>query len=228
MYLYVNSHIPRKKDLCGKSLFKPNPLVHGENKILHIQLDRAGLGPSPGWGPYGPIWALMGPYIVPYGPLWALMGAYGPEKSQKIRLCWVRVGAQSGLGPGPGWGPYGPIWALMFFVKNVTFRVQTAPFDKITIDFWRSRRRLYIPDLLKAKNSNVRLSFFKGSVFIKSVMFRVQTAPFDKITIDFCRSRRRLHDSDLPGAKNTKSDQNSKITFFVVFSCRPHRCRPHW
>ena len=24
-----------------------------------------------------------------------------------------RVGAQSGLGPGPGWGPYGPIWALM-------------------------------------------------------------------------------------------------------------------
>ena len=60
-----------------------------------------------------------------------------------------RVGAQSGLGPGPGWGPYGPIWALMFFVKNVTFRVQTAPFDKITIDFWRSRRRLYIPNLLK-------------------------------------------------------------------------------
>ena len=54
----------------------------------------------------------------------------------------VRVGARSGLGP---------IWALMFFFKNVTFRVQTAPFDKITIDFWRSRRRLYIPDLLKAK-----------------------------------------------------------------------------
>ena len=24
-----------------------------------------------------------------------------------------RVGAQSGLGPGPDWGPYGPIWALM-------------------------------------------------------------------------------------------------------------------
>ena len=25
------------------------------------------------------------------------------------------VGAQSGLGPGPGWGPYGPgpMWALM-------------------------------------------------------------------------------------------------------------------
>ena len=29
-----------------------------------------------------------------------------------------------------------------FAVKDVTFRVQTAPFDKITIDFWRSRERL--------------------------------------------------------------------------------------
>ena len=66
--------------------------------------------------------------------------------------CLVRsAGARSGLGP---------IWALMFFVKNVTFRVQTAPFDKITIDFWRSRRRLYIPDLLKAKKPNARFTFF--------------------------------------------------------------------
>ena len=89
------------------------------------------------------------------------------------------------------------------FVKNVTFRVQTAPCDKITTDFWRSRRRLYIPDLLKAKKSGVRSTFFQGvSVFIKSVTFRVQTAPFDKITIDFCRSRRRLHDSDFILTKN--------------------------
>ena len=29
-----------------------------------------------------------------------------------------RVGAQSGLGPGPGWGPYGPIWARMFFFEK--------------------------------------------------------------------------------------------------------------
>ena len=28
-------------------------------------------------------------------------------------LARARVGAQSGLGPGPGWGPYGPILALM-------------------------------------------------------------------------------------------------------------------
>ena len=33
----------------------------------------------------------------------------------------ARVGAQSGLGPGPGWGPYGPIWALMFFSKVIRF-----------------------------------------------------------------------------------------------------------
>ena len=67
----------------------------------------------------------------------------------------VRVGARSGLGP--LWahkGPYGPNF------ENVTFRVQTAPFDKITTDFWRSRRRLYIPDLLKAKKSGVRSTFF--------------------------------------------------------------------
>ena len=77
----------------------------------------------------------------------------------------VRVGARSGLGP--LWahkGPYGPNF------ENVTFRVQTAPFDKITTDFWRSRRRLYIPDLLKAKNSNVRLSFFKGVAFSSKVL----------------------------------------------------------
>ena len=39
-----------------------------------------GLGPCPGWGPYGPIWALwalMGP-MGPYGPLWALWAHMGP------------------------------------------------------------------------------------------------------------------------------------------------------
>ena len=50
----------------------------------------------------------------------------------------ARVGAQSGLGPGPGWGPYGPIWALMLVFKSEAFRVQTAPFEKIRIDLWRS------------------------------------------------------------------------------------------
>ena len=25
---------------------------------------RAGLGPSPGWGPYGPLWAHMGPILL--------------------------------------------------------------------------------------------------------------------------------------------------------------------
>ena len=43
------------------------------------------------------------------------------------------------------------------FVKNVTFRVQTAPFDKITMDFWRSQKHLYIP---RAKKLSVRSTFF--------------------------------------------------------------------
>ena len=116
----------------------------------------------------------------------------------------VRVGARSGLGP--KWAHMGPY----VFLKKVTFRVQTAPFDKITTEFWRSRRRLYIPDLLKAKKMRRQIIiFWGGSVFFKSVTFRVQTAPFDKITIDFCRSRRRLHDSDLPGAKKHKVGQKS-------------------
>ena len=80
----------------------------------------------------------------------------------------TRALADIRLGPSPGWGPVrvwarsglGPIWALMVFVKNVTFRVQTAPFDKITIDFWRSRRRLYIPDLLKAKKLRRQINIF--------------------------------------------------------------------
>ena len=32
--------------------------------------------------------------------------------TRKSLLARARVGAQSGLGPGPGWGPYGPLWAL--------------------------------------------------------------------------------------------------------------------
>ena len=72
----------------------------------------------------------------------------------------VRVGAQSGLGPGPGWGPYGPIWALMLVFKSEAFRVQTAPFDKIRIEFRRSRRRLLIPDLLKAKKLRRQIIIF--------------------------------------------------------------------
>ena len=52
--------------------------------VLHSQtLARArvgaqsGLGPGPGWGPYGPIWALMGPY----GPIWAHMGPPGQVRT---------------------------------------------------------------------------------------------------------------------------------------------------
>ena len=53
------------------------------------------------------------------------------QKTQKYninqRKYGARVGAQSGLGPGPGWGPYGPMWALMgppgqVLEKTLTFR----------------------------------------------------------------------------------------------------------
>ena len=83
-------------------------------------------------------------------------------------------------GPGPGWGPVrvgarsglGPIWAHMgpyVFLKKVTFRVQTAPFDKIRIEFRRSRRRLLIPDLFKAKKQRREIMIFKGVVFLSKV-----------------------------------------------------------
>jgi len=50
------------------------------------------------------IWALVGPrnHVIPNAGL-------------------VRDGAQSGLGPGPGWGPYGPIGALMGPKDKISF-----------------------------------------------------------------------------------------------------------
>ena len=48
----------------------------------------------------------------------ALWRTYGPG----------RVGAQSGLGPGTGWGPYGPLWALMGpygIGQKPTYRTET-------------------------------------------------------------------------------------------------------
>ena len=38
------------------------------------------------------------PYLCPDLFLFCVLPTFGPG----------RVGAQSGLGPGPGWGPYGP------------------------------------------------------------------------------------------------------------------------
>ena len=51
-----------------------------------MHLVRAGLGPSPGWGPvrvgahmgpYGPLWAHIWAHMVPYGPIWAHLGPPG-------------------------------------------------------------------------------------------------------------------------------------------------------
>ena len=71
-------------------------------------------------------------------------------------------GFQSGLGPSPGWGPFrvGAHMGPYVFFKSDTFRVQMAPFDKITTEFWRSRRRLLIPDLLKAKELRRQIIIF--------------------------------------------------------------------
>ena len=95
-----------------------------------------------------------------------------PKSAEKIRKLILKE-------PLMGSTPMGSARKL-FFVRNVTFRVQTAPFDKATMDFSRFRKHLYIPDLLKAKKSSVRSTFLGGSVFMKRVTFQVQTAPFDK------------------------------------------------
>ena len=41
------------------------------------------------------------------------------------------------------------------FIKNVTLRIQTAPLDKMTIDFCRSQRRLHDSDFILTKNLNI-------------------------------------------------------------------------
>ena len=51
------------------------PIVLGPGRVGA----QSGLGPGPGWGPYGPIWTLMGPYMGPYGRLWVLL-----DRSWKI------------------------------------------------------------------------------------------------------------------------------------------------
>ena len=48
---------------------------------------QSGLGPGPGWGPYGSIWAIMGTY----GPLWAHMGPYVSSWTDLGRSGHVRL-----------------------------------------------------------------------------------------------------------------------------------------
>ena len=45
--------------------------------------------------------------------------------------------AQSGLGPGPGWGPYGPLWAL----RDRSWQVRTCPNHTFDHDFWSNLTR---------------------------------------------------------------------------------------
>ena len=75
-------------------------------------------------------------------------------------------------------GPLEPKWlrnkkyrmdAEDVFLKSDTFRVQTAPFDKIRIEFRRSRRRLLKRHLLEAKKQRREIMIFKGVVFLSKV-----------------------------------------------------------
>ena len=61
--------------------------------------------------------------------------------------CWFHSAPQAA----PQWLHSG---GSVFF-KSDTFRVQMAPFDKITTDFCRSRRRLHDSDLILTKNPNI-------------------------------------------------------------------------
>ena len=94
----ANSHSMRMRFSCRSSPSaavypipgynsSPSPVyILGPATRLHLPVSypirfecaaRSGLGPGPGWSPYGHIWALMGPYMGPYGPLWAFMGPPG-------------------------------------------------------------------------------------------------------------------------------------------------------
>ena len=52
---------------------------------------QSGLGPGPGWGPYGPIWALMGPYVDPYGSSWTGLGEGVNFPSTFRKTIWINL-----------------------------------------------------------------------------------------------------------------------------------------
>ena len=76
-------------------------LIHWKSICSRAQ---AGLGPGPGWGPYGPLWAHIWVLMGPYGPLWVLLG-----RSWKFRQISVRL-----------------------LDQFRTFRVQKLDFDEIS------------------------------------------------------------------------------------------------
>ena len=82
----------KNKKFLEKIIFCLEVTKYATKTIVHLtkfvglpNFGRPGLGPIPGWGPYGPIygpiWALMGPYVGPYGPIWAHMDPYGPIRA---------------------------------------------------------------------------------------------------------------------------------------------------
>ena len=100
---------------------------------------------------------------------------------------------------------------LLVFKKHVTFRVQTAPFDKERLISGDLGSVYTFPTSSKPKLKQSDQHLSRGQCFfIELVSFRVQTAPLDKTIIDFWRSRKRLHDSGLLKAR--KQNQTNILT----------------
>ena len=103
-------------------------------------------------GPYG---SHMGPYVF-------VQKCYvsGSDGSVCQNNDWFLEISEASIHPRPAQSQKLERQIIIFlrgsaFITSVTFRVQTAPFDKITIDFCRSRRRLHDSDLPGAKNPNI-------------------------------------------------------------------------
>ena len=66
-------------------------------------------------------------------------------------------------------------WGDSVFIKSVMFRVQRVPFDKITIDFCRSRKRLHDSDLPGLKNTKSDKNLDQNSKIQFLIEFLVDT-----------------------------------------------------
>ena len=106
-----------------------------------------------------PMWSQRkkekGPYVS-----FQKWGVEGPDGSVWQNNDWFLQISEASTHPRPSQSQKTKAWDYHFlrgsvFIKSVALRVQTAPFDKITIDFCRSRRRLHDSDLILNKNPNI-------------------------------------------------------------------------
>ena len=64
----------------------------------------------------------------------SVMARMSAGNDAALVMARARVGAQSGLGPGPGWGPYGPIGPLW---------AHKGPYGPIRARFWLKTNNFY-------------------------------------------------------------------------------------